>query len=62
MARHAEVEGKSVAEVRREWEATPMNRFVEPHEVAAAMLFLCSSDASAMTGQAINVTGGLIMT
>ena len=43
MAHHAEIEGKSVAEVRREWEATPMNRFVEPQEVAAAMLFLCSS-------------------
>ena len=62
MAHHAKIEGKSVADVRREWEATPMNRFVEPHEVAATMLFLCSSDASAMTGQAINVTGGFIMT
>jgi len=29
---------------------------------AAAMPFLCSVDASAMTGQAINVTGGFIMT
>ena len=62
MARHAKIEGKTVAEVRREWEATPMNRFVEPQEVAAVMLFLCSVDASAMTGQAINVTGGFIMT
>jgi NAD(P)-dependent dehydrogenase (short-subunit alcohol dehydrogenase family) len=62
MAHHAKIEGKTVAEVRREWESTPMKRFVEPHEVAAAMLFLCSSDASAMTGQAINVTGGFIMT
>jgi NAD(P)-dependent dehydrogenase (short-subunit alcohol dehydrogenase family) len=62
MAHHAKIEGKSVADVRREWEATPMNRFVEPQEVAAAMLFLCSADASAMTGQAINVTGGFIMT
>jgi NAD(P)-dependent dehydrogenase (short-subunit alcohol dehydrogenase family) len=62
MAHHAKIEGKSVADVRREWEATPMNRFVEPQEVAAVMLFLCSSDASAMTGQAINVTGGFIMT
>jgi 2-hydroxycyclohexanecarboxyl-CoA dehydrogenase len=61
MGRHAEVEGKSIAEVRREWEATPMNRFVEPLEVASVMLFLCRS-ASAMTGQAINVTGGFIMT
>jgi 2-hydroxycyclohexanecarboxyl-CoA dehydrogenase len=62
MVRHAEVEGKSAADVRHEWEATPMNRFVEPQEVAAVMLFLCGVDASAMTGQAINVTGGLIMT
>jgi 2-hydroxycyclohexanecarboxyl-CoA dehydrogenase len=62
MGRHAEVEGKSIAEVRREWEGTPMNRFVEPQEVASVMLFLCSSEASAMTGQAINVTGGFIMT
>lgn len=51
-----------LADVRREWEATPMNRFVEPEEVSAVMLFLCSADASAMTGQAINVTGGFIMT
>ena len=29
---------------------------------AAAMPFLCSVDASAMTGQSINVTGGFIMT
>jgi NAD(P)-dependent dehydrogenase (short-subunit alcohol dehydrogenase family) len=39
-----------------------MNRFVEPHEVAAVMLFLSSNESSAMTGQAINVTGGFIMT
>jgi NAD(P)-dependent dehydrogenase (short-subunit alcohol dehydrogenase family) len=39
-----------------------MNRFVEPQEVAAVMVFLCNVDASAMTGQAINVTGGFIMT
>jgi NAD(P)-dependent dehydrogenase (short-subunit alcohol dehydrogenase family) len=51
-----------LAKVRRKWEATPMNWFVEPQEVASVMLFLCSADASAMTGQAINVTGGFIMT
>jgi 2-hydroxycyclohexanecarboxyl-CoA dehydrogenase len=62
MADHAEIEGKSIADMRREWKATPMNRFVEPQEVAAVMLFLCGPESSAMTGQAINVTGGLIMT
>ncbi|HWA79571.1 MAG TPA: SDR family NAD(P)-dependent oxidoreductase [Acetobacteraceae bacterium] len=62
MAHHAMVERKTIADVRREWEATPMKRFIEPREVAAAMLFLSSDEASAMTGQALNVTGGFIMT
>jgi NAD(P)-dependent dehydrogenase (short-subunit alcohol dehydrogenase family) len=63
MARHGEVEGKSVPEVRKAWEdAAPMKRFVKPEEVAGAMLFLCSDEASAMTGQALNVTGGFLMT
>jgi len=62
MRRHAEVEKKTVAEIRRAWqEAAPMNRFIEPGEVVALTLFLSSEDASAMTGQAINVTGGFIM-
>ncbi len=31
-----------------------------PDEVAAAALFLCSDDASAITGQAVNVDGGAV--
>jgi NAD(P)-dependent dehydrogenase (short-subunit alcohol dehydrogenase family) len=63
MAHHADVEGKSIAEVRKAWEdAAPMKRFVRPEEVAGAMLFLCSDEASAMTGQALNITGGFLMT
>jgi NAD(P)-dependent dehydrogenase (short-subunit alcohol dehydrogenase family) len=63
MARHAEVEGKSIAEIRKTWEeAAPIKRFVRPEEVAAAMLFLCSDEASAMTGQSLNITGGFLMT
>ena len=63
MARHAEVEGKSIAEIRMAWEgAAPMKRFVTPEEVTAVLMFLCSDAASAMTGQALNVTGGFLMT
>jgi len=63
MRNHARVEGRTVAEIRRAWEdAAPMRRFVTPQEVTDVMLFLCSADSKAMTGQALNVTGGFLMT
>ncbi|GAA4717860.1 NAD(P)-dependent dehydrogenase, short-chain alcohol dehydrogenase family [Promicromonospora umidemergens] len=63
MQSHAEAEGRPVEDVRREWEAgSPMGRFIEPGEVAAVVSFLASDESSAMTGQALNVTGGQIMT
>lgn len=39
---------------------SPLGRFVEPAEVAAAALFLCGPQSDAMTGQAIAVSGGEI--
>ena len=36
----------------------PQRRFVQPAEVAETVLFLCSSSAQAITGQAISVSGG----
>ena len=36
----------------------PMARYGEPHEIAAAALFLASADASYITGQTIAVDGG----
>jgi NAD(P)-dependent dehydrogenase (short-subunit alcohol dehydrogenase family) len=35
-----------------------MNRIGEPHEVAEAVVFLCSDKASFITGQLISVDGG----
>jgi NAD(P)-dependent dehydrogenase (short-subunit alcohol dehydrogenase family) len=59
---HAAIEGRSVAEVAEDWRtSSPMGRFIEASEVAAVAVFLASHESSAMTGQAINVTGGLIM-
>lgn len=37
---------------------TPMKRFAEPGEQAAAIAFLASADASYMTGQTLYVAGG----
>ncbi len=36
-----------------------MSRAGRPEDIAGAVVFLCSDDASYMTGQAINVCGGL---
>lgn len=40
---------------------TPLGRLCYPEDVAKVVLFLASSDADFMTGQAINVTGGACM-
>jgi NAD(P)-dependent dehydrogenase (short-subunit alcohol dehydrogenase family) len=41
---------------------TPLGRLEEPEDVADVVTFLCSSQARFMTGQGINVTGGVYMT
>ena len=37
----------------------PANRFGRPEEVAAAVAFLASEDASYITGSTISINGGL---
>ncbi len=55
----AETTGRSEAEARRSLQASnPQGRFVQPEEVAEAVLWLCSAGASAVTGQAIAISGG----
>jgi len=45
----------------RAWTArSPLGRLGAPEDVAAAAAFLASADAGYLTGQSINVTGGMI--
>jgi meso-butanediol dehydrogenase/(S,S)-butanediol dehydrogenase/diacetyl reductase len=49
-------------ELMAEWVQTiPMKRAGQPKDVAALVAFLASDDAAYITGQTINVDGGLIM-
>jgi NAD(P)-dependent dehydrogenase (short-subunit alcohol dehydrogenase family) len=57
-----EMTGEPKESIKERWMAgIPMGRFQEPENVAALVLFLASEDASEMTGQAVNVTGGMVM-
>ena len=42
-------------------ETIPLKRFGKPEDVAAAVRFLCSDDASYITGHVLDVNGGMYM-
>jgi NAD(P)-dependent dehydrogenase (short-subunit alcohol dehydrogenase family) len=42
-------------------EDVPIKRVIDPKEVAALVKFLCSKEASAITGQTYNICGGQVM-
>jgi NAD(P)-dependent dehydrogenase (short-subunit alcohol dehydrogenase family) len=57
-----ELRGMTPDAVRAEYVSlTPMGRIEEPEDVADVVVFLASDAARFMTGQAINVTGGVRM-
>ena len=55
----AKAQGRPPVEVRAK--AVPMRRTGSPDEIARVVVFLASDEAGYMTGQAVNVTGGLWM-
>lgn len=57
----ARVIGRPPHEIRTErLSRIPLGRIEQPEEVAAVVAFLAGPDSRYMTGQAINVTGGMI--
>ena len=40
---------------------SPAGRLSEPHEIAEAVVFLCSKEASYITGVTLDVNGGATM-
>lgn len=67
VARMASARGVDAATVEREFFATArpsslLRRFATPDEVAAMITFVCSVKASATTGAALRVDGGVVRT
>src|SRR5206468_4129998 len=53
--------GMTPEERERQWAGrAPLGRMVRPEEVASTALFLASDESSALTGQLINVTAGVV--
>ncbi|HKU96955.1 MAG TPA: SDR family NAD(P)-dependent oxidoreductase [Vineibacter sp.] len=51
--------GRTVEQARASLSATnPQGRFIQPREIAAAVLWLCSDAAGSITGQALSLSGG----
>jgi NAD(P)-dependent dehydrogenase (short-subunit alcohol dehydrogenase family) len=59
LKRIMEKTGRSEKEARASLSATnPQGRFIQPQEVASAVMWLCSEGSASITGQAISVSGG----
>jgi NAD(P)-dependent dehydrogenase (short-subunit alcohol dehydrogenase family) len=58
----SEKTGQSEAGLKAQYaSANPQNRLIDPQEVAAAALYLCGHEARGLTGQALSLSGGEIM-
>ena len=62
LAAQAGASGRGEREVRDSWLGeVPLGRFQPASEVVAAVLFLASAEAAEITGEALNVSGGMVM-
>jgi 3-oxoacyl-[acyl-carrier protein] reductase len=51
--------GATEGEMRELMAQIPLHRIGQPSEIASAVAYLCSDDASYVTGQCLHVNGGL---
>lgn len=56
---NAENEGIPIEEVEKSFNS--IQRLLEPKEVAAVAVYLASDEAKSMTGQSLNIDGGMVM-
>jgi NAD(P)-dependent dehydrogenase (short-subunit alcohol dehydrogenase family) len=58
----SDMTGEAREAIEQRWlDDMPMKRFQEPSDIAAAVCFLSSERARQITGEALNVNGGLLM-
>ena len=54
--------GRTKTEAREELlKNNPQKRFIQPEEIANTVLWLCQHEAASVTGQAISISGGEVM-
>lgn len=58
---HSKAEGIPYEEMYESWKNVPLKKMISPQEVSDVVRFLCASESSAMTGQSLNITGGMLM-
>jgi len=62
MAEFAEAAGIPAGDVRDAWlTRVPMGRFLEPEEVGPLAVYLASDESAGMTGQALTISGGMVL-
>lgn len=58
----ANAAGMSVEQTREAWlSRVPMGRFLEPEEIGPLAVYLASNESDGMTGQALTISGGMVL-
>ncbi|MDH3548109.1 MAG: SDR family oxidoreductase [Gammaproteobacteria bacterium] len=62
MVQFANAAGMTVEETRKVWlSRVPMGRFLKPEEIGPLAVYLASNESDGMTGQALTISGGMVL-